>query len=83
MPALSASGYESRTIHLVSKQAQDDDFTTRVDVGKKADSFGDYGVVSGQPLYNPSLKKAVAELRGSFVYLAVNAKGELVATEMT
>jgi hypothetical protein len=80
-PALSDSRYEKKTIRLVSKQSEDDEFITRIDVGKKGDSVGDYGVVSGQPLYNPSLKKAVAEQRGSFIYLAINEKGELVATE--
>ena len=80
-PALSDSRYEKRTIHLVSKQAEDDEFITRIDVGDKGNSVGDYGVVSGQPLYNPSLKKAIAEQRGSFTYLEINEKGELAETE--
>ena len=80
-PALSDSRYERRTIHLVSKQAEDDEFITRIDVGEKGDSVGDYGVVSSQPMYSPSLKKAIAELRGSFIYLEINEKGELAATE--
>jgi hypothetical protein len=80
-PASSDSRFEKKTIHLVSKQAEDDEFITRIDVGEKGVSVGDYGVVGGQPLYNPSLKKAVAEQRGTFVYLEVDEKGDLVATE--
>jgi hypothetical protein len=80
-PASSDSRYERETVHLVSKQAEDEEFITRIDIGKEGDSVGDYGVVSSQPLYNRSLKKDVAELRGDFIYLDVNEKGELVATE--
>jgi allene oxide cyclase-like protein len=80
-PASSDDRYERRTIRLVSKHADDAEFVTRVDVGKKGDSVGDYGIINDDPLFNRSLTKVVGTTTGHFFYLEVNEEGELVATE--
>jgi Dirigent-like protein len=80
-PASSDSRYERRTIHFISKDSDDPEFITLVDVGKEGDSVGDYGIINDDPLYNPSVTKVVATTTGHFFYLDINEQGELVATE--
>jgi hypothetical protein len=79
VPAVADNGDERVTLRLAEKAADDEQFFTEIDVGKKGFSVGDYTVVKGDPVYNRALTKKVGTVSGDA--LVVWTKGQSATVE--
>jgi hypothetical protein len=82
-PAVAGNGNdgdERVTLRLAEKAADDEQFSTDIDVGKQGFSVGDYIVLENEPVYNRALTKQVGTISGDGLFVSI--KGQTVTLEV-
>jgi hypothetical protein len=85
-PAVAGNGNdgdERVTLRLAEKAADDQQFTTQVDVGPKGFSVGDYEVLEGEPVYNRALTKQVGAVTGDVLIVSIEGQSVTVEPDVT
>jgi hypothetical protein len=82
-PAVAGNGSDEVTLRLAEKAADDEQFSTDVDVGKQGFSVGDYTVLRGEPIYNRALTKKVGVLRGDVLVVSHDETSVAIEVDVT
>jgi hypothetical protein len=82
VPAVADNGGERVTLRLAEKAADDEQFDTEIDVGKKGFSPGDYIVLGNEPVYNRALTKKVGTVSGDVLFVSVSEQDQSAVIEV-